>query len=71
MAGAIPISLRPAEGEMLRSLNDARLSVLLRTLDELDWVAARSLLPALAALQAEENNQRRAEHAREILEDTP
>jgi hypothetical protein len=54
MAGAIPISLRPAEGEMLRGLNDVRLSLFLTVLDELDWCAARALLPTLAELEQAE-----------------
>jgi hypothetical protein len=57
MAGAIPIAPRASECEMIRSLNDARISVFLRTLDELDWCAARSLLPTLAELQAAENQR--------------
>lgn len=48
MAGAIPITLRPAEGEMLRSLNDVRLSAFLAVLDELGWVPAREVLALLA-----------------------
>lgn len=58
MAGAIPITLRPAEGEMLRSLNDVRLSAFLTVLDELGWVDARALLALLADDQQAENNKR-------------
>lgn len=58
MAGAIPITLRPAEGEMLRSLNDVRLSAFLTTLDELGWGCAREVLVALADDQVADNNKR-------------
>jgi hypothetical protein len=71
MAGAIPISLRPAEGEMVRSLNDVRLSLFLTVLDELDWCAARSLLPTLADLQQADNVLSQIEQQRETLGDTP
>jgi hypothetical protein len=57
MAGAIPIAPGAAECDMIRSLSDARLSVFLATLDELDWCAARSLLPVLAELQQADNQQ--------------
>jgi hypothetical protein len=65
MAGAIPITLRPAEGEMLRSLNDVRLSRLLTVLDELGWGCAREVLVMLADDQQHENNKR----SREIDDD--
>lgn len=61
MAGAIPITLRPAEGEMLRSLNDVRLSTLLTLVDELGWGCARVALVALADDQQHENNKRSRE----------
>ena len=65
MAGAIPITVKPAEGEMLRSLNDVRLSQLLTVLDELGWAAARDFLTMLADDQQHENNKR----SREIDDD--
>jgi hypothetical protein len=65
MAGAIPITVRPAEGEMLRSLNDVRLSRLLTVLDELGWGCAREVLVMLADDQQHENNKR----SREIDDD--
>lgn len=55
MAGAIPIQLKDAETEMIRSLSGARLSLFMECLDELGWVAARELLPLLAELQQNEN----------------
>lgn len=61
MAGAIPITLRPAEGEMLRSLNDVRLSRLLTVLDELGWGCAREVLVMLADDQQHDNNKRSRE----------
>lgn len=48
MAGAIPITLRPAEGEMIRQLDDVALALFLTELDEWGWTAARDLLPGLA-----------------------
>jgi hypothetical protein len=65
VAGAIPITVKPAEGEMLRSLNDVRLSQLLTVLDELGWDCARVALVALADEQQHENNKR----SREIDDD--
>jgi hypothetical protein len=65
VAGAIPITVKPAEGEMLRSLNDVRLSQLLTVLDELGWAAARDFLTMLADDQQHENNKR----SREIDDD--
>lgn len=65
MAGAIPITVKPAEGEMIRSLNDVRLSRLLTVLDELGWDCARIALVALADDQEADNNKR----SREIDDD--
>jgi hypothetical protein len=65
MAGAIPITVKPAEGEMIRSLNDVRLSRLLTVLDELGWDCARIALVALADDQEDDNNKR----SREIDDD--
>lgn len=65
MAGAIPITVKPAEGEMIRSLNDVRLSQLLTLLDEMGWDYARVALVALADDQQHENNKR----SREIDDD--
>jgi hypothetical protein len=58
MAGAIPIIVKPAEGEMIRSLNDVRLSRFLTLLDELGWDCARVALVALADDQNFDNNKR-------------
>jgi hypothetical protein len=65
MAGAIPIIVKPAEGEMLRSLNDVRLSRLLTVLDEMGWGCAREVLVTLADDQEADNNKR----SREIDDD--
>lgn len=56
MAGAIPITLRPAEGAMVRSLDDRRLARFLAELDEHGWSAARELLPRLADQQQHETS---------------
>jgi hypothetical protein len=66
MAGAIPIIVKPAEGEMIRSLNDVRLSRLLTVLDELGWDCAREVLVTLADDQEDDNNNKRS---REIDDD--
>jgi hypothetical protein len=66
MAGAIPIIVKPAEGEMLRSLNDVRLSQLLTLVDEVGWGYARVALVALADDQNFDNNNKRS---REIDDD--
>jgi len=59
VAGAIPITVKPAEGEMLRSLNDVRLSQLLTLVDELGWGCARAALVALADDQEADNKRPR------------
>lgn len=61
MAGAIPITVKPAEGEMIRSLNDVRLSRLLTLVDEVGWDYAREILVAFAADQEADNNKRSRE----------
>jgi hypothetical protein len=58
MAGAIPITLRPAEGDMLRRLDDVGLALFLTVLDEMGWMPAREVLAGLIDHQQQQTGVR-------------